>query len=137
MLLLSKSHWNDIACALGVWGCIGYVGWWWNHISKIWYWARWFYAAGIWSYAKAVVGGIGFIVGYLLTDLATVEHSLARGCLPTSITILPTCFRLFEGVCWSTGPSECASFNLSPYELGMAATIRNFLQAEFWRSLFW
>ena len=77
MLLLSKRHLNGIACALRVWGCTGCMGWMCNQISKIMYRARGFYAAGIWSHAEAIARGIGFVLGYMLADLATGEHSHA------------------------------------------------------------
>ena len=36
-----------------------------------------FSAAGIRSHAEAIVGGMGFVLGYMLADLATAEHSHA------------------------------------------------------------
>ena len=123
MLLLSESIWNGIACALGLWGCTGCIGWKCNPILEIMYWARGFYAAGIQSHAKAIARGIGLVLGYVLADLATTKYGHAWGCLPTSIMLLPTCFGLLEGVYWGTRSTECDSFNPNLSKPNMAATV--------------
>ena len=130
MLLLSKSIWNSIACALGLWGCIWCMGWKCNPIPEIMYWERRFYVASIRSHAKAIVGGIGPVLGYVLADLATMKYSNAWGCLPTSITLLPMCFGLLEGVYWGTGSIECDNLNPNLSKPDMTATVGDIFQAE-------
>ena len=134
MLLLLESIWNGIACALELWGSTGCMGWNCNSIPEIMYWVRGFYASGIWSHAKAFAGGIGPILGYVLVDLATTKYGHAWGCLPTSITLLPMCFGLLEGVYWGTGSIECDSLNPNLSKPYMAATVGDVLQAKLRRS---
>ncbi|KAL0006371.1 hypothetical protein SO802_013932 [Lithocarpus litseifolius] len=63
------------------------------------------------SHAKAIAGGIGPVLGYVLVDLATTKYGHAWGCLPTSITLLLTCFGLLEGGTFSKLNFDGASFD--------------------------